>query len=123
MPQLFEHFIKDKIFYLVQEYINGKTIHEKIKSEETFTEKEVRKILEDILQILEFIHRRNVIHRDIKPANLIERESDNKICLIDFGAGKTISNWIATRATIIGTNNYMPWEQVRGYPQPCSDIY
>ena len=87
------------------------------------------KILIDVLQILVFVHKNNVIHRDIKPSNLIRRKSDGKIVLVDFGAVKQISTQVlnskghAPQTIAIGTQGYMPPEQVNGRPQPNSDLY
>jgi eukaryotic-like serine/threonine-protein kinase len=87
--------------------------------------------LEDLLGILEFVHAQGVIHRDIKPSNLIRRASDGKLVLIDFGAVKTIRDHIVAgeskeRADLtvgIGTQGYMPREQLAGHPRFNSDIY
>ncbi|MEH2404208.1 protein kinase domain-containing protein [Nostoc sp.] len=56
-------------------------------------EADVIKLLQEILQVLTFIHQQRVIHRDIKPSNIIRR-LDGKIFLIDFGAVKQISTQI-----------------------------
>lgn len=78
---------------------------------------------------MEFVHKQGVIHRDIKPANLMRRDSDKKIVVIDFGAVKEVMTQMTnlqgqTNPTIgIGTEGYMPSEQEKGHPKPCSDIY
>ncbi|MGB3135847.1 MAG: hypothetical protein WBB18_03480, partial [Nodosilinea sp.] len=72
---------------------------------------------------------RDVIHRDIKPSNLIRRAGDSRIVLIDFGAVKQVSNQAAAQRSglshtiSIGTEGYMPSEQVSGRPQFSSDVY
>lgn len=130
IPRLMAHFEQDGEFYLVQEYIEGRSLDTEITPGKQWSEADLVVLLRDILQVLAFIHHQNVIHRDIKPANLIERERDNKIVLIDFGAVKEISNQTAGRSdrrtdeTIaIGTLDFMPNEQIAGYPQFASDIY
>jgi serine/threonine-protein kinase len=81
------------------------------------------------LQILEFIHHRGVIHRDLKPANLIRQQQDGKLVLIGFGAVKQMQYDPVGPAPInpttiaVGTEGYMPTEQMRGKPRPNSDIY
>ena len=94
-----------------------------IKLSETY----VIKLLEDLLNILDFVHQNNVIHRDIKPSNIIRR-GDGKLFLIDFGAVKQVKQKILqtgkTTVTIsIGTTGYMPSEQALGKPKYSSDIY
>ena len=53
-----------------------------------FTEYGVKEFLKQILSLLKYLHRHEIIHRDIKPANIIRRNVDNKLVLIDFGAVK-----------------------------------
>jgi serine/threonine protein kinase len=130
IPRLMAHFEQAGEFYLVQEYIEGRSLDTEITPGKQWSEADVVVLLRDILEVLAFVHQQNVIHRDIKPANLIRRASDNKIVLIDFGAVKEISNQTAGRSdrrsdeTIaIGTLDYMPNEQIAGHPQFASDIY
>ncbi|NKB17780.1 MAG: serine/threonine protein kinase [Pseudanabaena sp. CRU_2_10] len=130
IPRLMAHFEQDGEFYLVQEYIEGRSLDTEITPGKQWSEADVVVLLRNTLEVLAFIHQQNVIHRDIKPANLIERARDNKIVLIDFGAVKEISNQTAdklglrnTETVAIGTLDYMPNEQVAGHPQFASDIY
>lgn len=121
IPQLLAYFEENQEFYLVQEYVEGKTLAQILDREKVLPESEVINLLKDVLKTLDYIHSKNVIHRDIKPANLIRRNKDNKIVLIDFGAvKKTLAD---PNTVIIGTPGYMPSEQSQGTPQFCSDIY
>mmetsp|Transcript_19653 Transcript_19653/g.30326 ORF Transcript_19653/g.30326 Transcript_19653/m.30326 type:complete len:132 (+) Transcript_19653:204-599(+) len=52
-----------------------------------FGEKEVVKVLYNILCALNFIHSANVMHRDIKPANILLDE-DLNVKLCDFGLAR-----------------------------------
>ena len=129
IPKLLAYFEEEEEFYLVQEYIIGRPLNKEILSGERFPEPVVIEILKDILQTLVFVHQNGVIHRDIKPSNIIQRKSDGKLVLIDFGAVKKVSTQVLnsqeqTAFTIgIGTKGYAPREQCLGYPQYSSDIY
>ena len=90
IPQLWDHFEENEEFYLVQEFIDGEDLGKELKKSNQLSEKKVVKLLQDVLEILVFIHENGVIHRDIKPSNLIRRRSDDKIVLIDFGIVKEI---------------------------------
>lgn len=130
IPRLLAHLEVDKQFYLVQEFIEGRDLAQgEIASGKLWKGTKVIAFLQELLEILAFVHQNNVIHRDIKPSNLIRRVTDGKIVLIDFGAVKEISNMTLTDGqsnllTIaIGTPGYMAAEQQRGDPRFNSDIY
>ncbi|MEI1375918.1 MULTISPECIES: serine/threonine-protein kinase [unclassified Nostoc] len=128
IPRLLAHFEEDQEFYLVQEYIEGHDLSKELLPGKKLNEAYVIKLLQDILQVLTFIHHQRVIHRDIKPSNIIRR-LDGKIVLIDFGAVKQISTQIIQPqgqnniTFAVGTPGYMPSEQTSGNPDFRSDIY
>ncbi|MCX7596880.1 MAG: WG repeat-containing protein [Fischerella sp.] len=129
IPRLFAHFEENGEFYLVQEFVDGHDLSKELTPGRRFSENEVVKLLQEILEVLAIVHQRNIIHRDIKPQNLMRRRSDGKIVLIDFGAVKEIGSLAMNtqgqvRSTIaIGTPGYMPTEQANRDPKLCSDIY
>jgi tRNA A-37 threonylcarbamoyl transferase component Bud32 len=124
IPTLLAYFEQDKEFYLVQEYIEGHDLEQQLITGHKLRETEVIAIMYDILNLLKFVHKNNVIHRDIKPSNLIRRKDDQKLVLIDFGAVKQISSMSFEPITVaIGTHGYAPPEQWSGKPSFSSDIY
>jgi serine/threonine-protein kinase len=120
IPQLLAYFEEDKQFFLVQEFVEGRSLYDELKAplpevsdfdnetqdrllevlqnidapirDKQLPEIEVLKILKDVLEVLEFVHSEGVIHRDIKPDNLIRRKKDQKIVLIDFGAVRAMQD-------------------------------
>lgn len=127
IPQLFAHFEEHQEFYLVQEFIEGEDLSQEFAAG-VWDQVEVFKLLQDLLEILAFVHGQNAIHRDIKPSNIIRRQSDGKFVLIDFGAVKELSTLVATAGQTcstmsIGSPGYMPNEQQGGKPRYSSDIY
>jgi serine/threonine protein kinase len=129
IPRLLAHFEHQEEFYLAQELIVGEPLTDELVGDQRWTEAQAIAFLHDLLGVLSFVHQRNVIHRDIKPANLIRRRHDNKIVLIDFGAVKQATTQLAnpnsgpTQTIAIGTQGYMPNEQIGGNPRFSSDIY
>ncbi|NEP39623.1 MAG: serine/threonine protein kinase, partial [Okeania sp. SIO2H7] len=115
-------------FYLVQEWIDGVTLKEKVGGEGKLNESLVIEILIGVLKVLDYVHSKGKIHRDIKPENIILRSADGLPVLIDFGAVKeelkTVSlNNQESRTIAIGTPGYVANEQMAGRPVSSSDLY
>jgi serine/threonine protein kinase len=129
IPKLYAYFNEGGEFYLVQEYIEGQTLSQKLQQQGSMSESSVKSILIDILPVLSFVHSKHIVHRDIKPDNIMVRNSDGKTILIDFGAVKETMATMVTnsgnsaRSIMIGTPGFMPMEQSAGRPQFSSDLY
>jgi eukaryotic-like serine/threonine-protein kinase len=134
IPRLLAFFEENQQFYIVQEYIvkeyiEGHDLAQELISGQKLSEPIVIKLLQDILEVLIFVHQQNLIHRDLKPSNIRRRKSDSKIVLIDFGAVKEVSTQVVnsqgqTSLTVaVGTLGYIPSEQTNGKPTFQSDIY
>ncbi len=129
IPKLFAYFEENQEFYLVQEYIEGEDLGHELTPGEKLDEKTTLDLLRELLEILQFVQRKNVIHRDINPRNILRRNSDQKLVLIDFGAVKQITTELLNPngqpgfSVCIGTPGYLPSEQATGSPKPSSDIY
>jgi len=116
----------DRLFYLVQELVNGKSLAELVKRGWHAKEKQVKLIAMQVLEILNYLHglRPPVIHRDIKPQNIIGSPAQGKVFLVDFGAVQDICRYNLTRnGTFVGTVGYMPPEQLKGQAFFASDLY
>ncbi|MDJ0730405.1 MAG: AAA-like domain-containing protein [Crocosphaera sp.] len=129
IPRLLAHFEQNEELYLVEDYIEGQTLEQELAQKKRLSEETTIELLQDILQVLTFVHQQNVIHRDIKPANLIRRNSDRKIVLIDFGAVKEVThpslkgNGHTNQTICIGSPGFIAPEQQLGNPHFSSDLY
>ena len=113
----------DQFFYLVQEFIDGQTLEEELIQKKSFSETEVKAILENLLNVLAFVHDNGSIHRDIKPSNIM-RDSKGQLYLLDFGAVKQVTGGMQGSSTGIYTAGYAPPEQMKGSQvYPSSDLY
>ena len=122
------YFEEDQEFYLVQEYVPGHPLSKELTQGTKWSDRQVIELLQEVLDILVFIHGQGVIHRDIKPDNIMRRNIDRRLVLIDFGAIKQVRNQQVahgqhTMTVAIGTPGYMPIEQASGNPRASSDIY
>ncbi|MGB3755351.1 MAG: serine/threonine-protein kinase [Rivularia sp. (in: cyanobacteria)] len=129
IPRLYAYFSEGQQFYLAQEYIQGQTLSEVIRSRGRLNESGVREILISLLNLLDYVHSKGIVHRDIKPENIILRSSDNQPVLIDFGAVReTMAAQVnslgnVTSSIVIGTPGFMPIEQAAGRAVFASDLY
>ena len=125
IPKYFNYFEESENYYLVQEYIQGKTLYDLLY--EPWTKPRVINFLREILSVLKYLHQIKVIHRDIKPSNVMRRDEDKKFVLIDFGAVKQLDlNYSYTQQpphTMVGSPGYSAPEQMAGRPGFNSDIY
>jgi WD40 repeat protein/tRNA A-37 threonylcarbamoyl transferase component Bud32 len=130
IPSLTAYFEQDNYWYIVQQFIEGKTLYQEFERQGVFTEDKIWKLLSELLVILKFIHQDNVIHRDIKPANIMRRHSDRQLVLIDFGIAKELAETTFQKrsnnsmGTEIGSRGYASPEQMQGgRVSPASDLY
>ncbi len=125
IPDFVDYIAENQQYYLIQQYIHGETLREKLHKDKNLSIEKSQKILLDILKILDYIHKKGIIHRDIKPDNIMIDHND-KLFLIDFGAVKAENpndTKLQTPGTNIFSRGYAPIEQMRGYPEKNSDIY
>lgn len=129
IPRLLSYFRHQDGFYLVQEYIAGETLTQRVERQGPLSSATVAQILQQVLPILSFLHNQKIIHRDVKPDNIILRAADGKPVLIDFGAVKESVNTVITTghgkavSVIVGSPGFMPPEQATGRPTYVSDLY
>ena len=122
IPKCYDYFLEGDQFYLVQEWIEGKSLNQLLQNEGKFSEDRVKRLLASLLPVIDFVHSKCIIHRDITPDNIILREQDDKPVLIDFGAIKEAANNNIT-TIVIGKQGFMPVEQAQGKPVYASDLY
>jgi serine/threonine protein kinase len=129
IPSLYAYFQQDSQFYLVQEWVEGVTLTEKVRKAGRLSENFVQELLISLLPVIEYVHGKRIVHRDIKPDNIIVRARDEQPVLIDFGAVRESMGTVVnsqgspTSSIIIGTPGYMPSEQAAGRPVYSSDLY
>ena len=124
IPELYAYFSEGERHYLVQEWIDGETLTQKLSREGPQTEAATVHLLLGALRVLDYIHTglTPIIHRDIKPDNIMLRRTTGQVVLIDFGVVKEATHTDG-HTILAGTSGYMPPEQVAGRPTFASDLY
>jgi len=118
---------KGKLF-IAMEYLQGKTLAQKIIEEGKIDLGDGFSIMIQVTDALAFIHERNIVHRDLKPANIMiinENETSSRVKLLDFGVALMKSQTRLTQAGIlVGTINYTAPEQIsENLYSFASDVY
>lgn len=68
---------------ILMEYVDGRTLDEFIQ--ENPPSKLRKEIFLQLLDAVEYLHKKGIIHNDLKPANILITTAGNKLKLIDFG--------------------------------------
>lgn len=72
--------------YIVMDYIDGQTLAEMIRRKDPWLSNEghIVAMLRQLVDVVDYLHRHNVVHCDIKPDNIIITSNSRNLVLIDF---------------------------------------
>lgn len=115
---------ENDIYYIVMEYVKGKTLKQIIKSKGHLDPSETINIGKQIALALQHAHNNHIIHRDIKPHNILITD-DGRVKVTDFGIARAVtSSTVTNTGNVIGSVHYFSPEQARGgYIDAKSDLY
>ena len=111
--------------YLVFEYVDGRTLHDQIKSGGPLTPEQARGVLRAASDAVEAAHAAQIVHRDLKPSNIMIT-TDGRVKVMDFGVARQAKDAITKMSmtnTVVGTPPYMAPEQEQGTVRRESDVY
>lgn len=123
---------------LVIDKIEGQNLEQWLESNTPISQSLALEWLQQLVDILDTVHRSNFFHRDIKPSNIILQPS-GQLALVDFGAARQVTDTYLAKVsgsggtstgrggryeiTAISTPLYSPLEQVNGKAVPQSDFH
>ena len=99
--------------FIVMEYVEGRELASRFRSQERFAVPEIQRIMGEILDALRYLHSQSVVHRDIKPGNIILL-NDGSVKVADFGIARSESSTLTKVGSVMGSPNYMAPEQFGG---------
>jgi serine/threonine-protein kinase len=108
----------DGAAFLVMELLEGASLDKRaLRAGGCLPWPVVVELMDQLLEILQVAHERNIIHRDIKPGNLfLTREGQLKV--LDFGLARLTNQEPGLQSTlegaVLGTPAFMAPEQARG---------
>ena len=114
----------DGKYFIVMEYVEGKTLKSLIKKRGALTIPEVIDIMLQLTSGIACAHDSYIIHRDIKPQNVLILD-DGRVKITDFGIAMALnSNELTQTNSVMGSVHYLPPEQASGSGSTIkSDIY
>tara|TARA_B100001059_G_scaffold345_2_gene315 strand:- start:494 stop:3331 length:2838 start_codon:yes stop_codon:yes gene_type:complete len=128
----------DDLTFITMDLVEGRTLTELIKSEQTMSVREVLDIGTPVADALAAAHKEGIVHRDIKPDNIIVSKQGH-VTVLDFGLAKLATPAIemndpdnmntevmhaTTEGRILGTVHYMSPEQAQGVETTSStDVF
>lgn len=109
---------EDNIPYLAIEFLQGKTLKDKLKADGYLELEECLSIVLDLAGALAHAHAKGIIHRDVKPANVMVTETDDitRAVLMDFGIARLMEpdaedQSLTSSGELVGSPRYMSPEQ------------
>ena len=108
---------RDGLSYYVMGYVRGESLADRLRRDGRPPAEEVRRLLAEVADALEYAHAKGVIHRDIKPDNVLIDDESGRPLLADFGIARASDASVRGAGDldgIVGTPHYMSPEQAAG---------
>ncbi|CAD8089919.1 unnamed protein product [Paramecium sonneborni] len=108
--QLIDLYEGENTFYLILEYLEGKSLHELllIQKQSIFEQEIIQQIMKLILQAIDYMHSQGIMHRDLKPENIMFKQHNQlqSLKIVDFGLA-TLQNLDVYHFPRCGTPGYV----------------
>lgn len=112
---------KDK-FYIVTQLATGGELFDRICEKGRFTEKDASQTMRQIIDAVNYLHKKDIVHRDLKPENLLylTRDEHSDLVLADFGIAKHLDSPDEQLRTMAGSFGYAAPEVMmkKGHGKP-----
>jgi casein kinase 1 len=112
IPQIYDYIVTKDYNILFMQLLGQSLEDLYIEADKNFTVNRVINIAEQMINLIEQVHRCGFIHRDIKPSNfLVDIDSSDKLYIMDFGLAKRyalngVHMKFHDKKSLIGTARY-----------------
>lgn len=110
LPHAIDFFEENGRHYIVEEYIPGDTLKERIATSGRLEPAQAAACVLSLLEVLEYLHARRIVYRDVTATNVLLAR-DDRVRLIDFGAARFWREGAQRDTVLLGTPGYTPPEQ------------
>jgi serine/threonine protein kinase len=109
--------------FIVMEYVEGRRLKDIFVQQQRLSIDETLRLMDQLLDALNYAHQNGVIHRDINPGNLMFGD-EGQLLIMDFGIAKLQASNLTLTMMVVGTPSYMSPEQCLGQPVDArTDIF
>ncbi len=124
IPLIYDVEEDEKYSYIIEEYLEGKSLKAYRLERESIREKEILHLIIPICELIQYLHEceNPIVYLDLKPENIMV--CGNSLKLVDFGACAFLKEQKDQRKFSMGTVGYAAPEQyLEQKPDRRSDIY
>ncbi len=120
--KIFELFQSTDLVFFSMEYVYGESLDLRLRRSDYSTQ-EISRLIIEIADGLNAIHKHSLIHRDLKPGNIM-CQPDRSHKIIDFGVSKSPTSKLTKKNVRVGSISYIAPEIWLGKKAgPYSDLY
>lgn len=120
LVEIYDVIVDEEKLYILMAYVPGRNLKDYCKEQGALNRREALCLLQEILEVLAWLHQMGIVYNDLKPENIIYLPNKH-FCLIDFGACFLMMKAPLKRygSPVFASPEYKKGEQIDGR----SDLY
>lgn len=122
MIKVYDLYQDEEAFFIVTDLYTGGDVFDILEEKGPLSEDDAAIVMNNLLNCINYCHKRNLIHRDMKPENiLLDAKRDfNDLKVIDFGLARYVDYFDAPLKGLVGSAYYVAPQVIDGeYTNKC----